>query len=242
MRCGRGPWSAWVRDYRLLIFDWDGTLVDSIGRIVEAMHLAADVCGLARLDDGAVRGIIGLALPEAIAQLYPDLDDLLLSERFRLAYSEQYLQLEREPSPLFAGVAESLEAFRAQGYRLAVATGKSRHGLQRVLQGRGWLDYFDITRCADETASKPHPLMLQEILAHFRLAPEQALMVGDSVFDLQMARNAGMDSVAVGFGAQSLDSLRLCDPQLAINEFSELRTWLGLRAHERIIEVGEYVG
>lgn len=242
MRCGRGPWSVWVRDYRLLIFDWDGTLVDSIGRIVEAMHLAADVCGLSRRDDELVKGIIGLALPEAIAQLYPDIEDPLLSERFLRAYSEQYLQLESEPSPLFAGVAESLEAFRAQGYRLAVATGKSRHGLQRVLQGRGWLDYFDITRCADETASKPHPLMLQEILAHFHLAPEQALMVGDSVFDLQMARNAGVDSVAVGFGAQSLDSLNVHGPKLAINEFSELRAWLGSRVHEKAIKVGEYVG
>lgn len=242
MICGRRPWSVWVRDYRLLIFDWDGTLVDSIGRIVAAMHLASDDCALPRLSDEAVKGIIGLALPEAIAQLYPDLDDPLLSERFRLAYSEQYLQLEREPSPLFDGVAESLEAFRAQGYHLAVATGKSRHGLQRVLEGRGWLDYFDITRCADETASKPHPLMLQEILAYFRLVPEQALMVGDSVFDLQMARNAGMDSVAVGFGAQPLESLRACDPRLAINEFSELRAWLESRTYAKTSEEGVYVG
>ncbi|MBC9251345.1 HAD family hydrolase [Pseudomonas alcaligenes] len=231
-----------MRDYRVLIFDWDGTLVDSIGRIVAAMHLASAVCGLPRLEDEAVKGIIGLALPEAIAQLYPDLDDPLLSERFRLAYSEQYLLLEHEPSPLFPGVAESLEAFRAQGYRLAVATGKSRHGLHRVLEGRGWLDYFDITRCADETASKPHPLMLQEILAHLRLSPGQALMVGDSVFDLQMANNAGMDAVAVGFGAQPLESLRACGPRLAINEFSELRTWLGSGVSARTSEEGVYVG
>lgn len=231
-----------MRDYRLLIFDWDGTLVDSIGRIVAAMHLAADACGLSRCGDEAVKGIIGLALPEAVAQLYPDLDDPLRNERFRLAYSEQYLLLEDEPSPLFAGVAESLEAFRAQDYRLAVATGKSRHGLRRVLKGRGWLDYFDITRCADETASKPHPLMLQEILAHMRVAPEQALMVGDSVFDLQMARNAGMDSVAVGFGAQSLETLRACGPRLAINEFSELRAWLASGAHAETSEEGVYVG
>lgn len=231
-----------MRDYRLLIFDWDGTLVDSIGRIVTAMRLAAESCDLPRLEDAAIKGIIGLGLPEAIRSLYPQLEEPELVERFRTAYSEGYLQLEDQPSALFPGVAESLEAFRAQGYRLAVATGKSRHGLQRVLQGRGWLDYFDITRCADETASKPHPLMLQEILAHCRVAPGQALMVGDSVFDLQMASNAGIDSVAVGFGAQPLDSLRAHGPRLAINEFSELRTWLGAGTHEKTVGVSEYVG
>lgn len=228
-------------DYQLLIFDWDGTLVDSIGRIVASMHGAAECCGLPLRSDEAVKGIIGLGLPEAVRTLYPDLDEVALIERFRRDYSEHYLQLEAEPSALFDGVAESLEAFRAEGYRLAVATGKSRSGLQRVLAGRGWLDYFDITRCADETASKPDPLMLQEILAHFGLSPHQALMVGDSSFDLQMARNAGMDSVAVGFGAQSLDSLQAYGPRLAINEFSQLRAWLGVRAYEKTSEVVEHV-
>lgn len=228
-------------DYQLLVFDWDGTLVDSIGRIVASMHGAAELCGLPLRSDEAVKGIIGLGLPEAVRTLYPDLDEVALIERFRRDYSEHYLRLEAEPSALFDGVAESLEAFRAEGYRLAVATGKSRSGLQRVLAGRGWLDYFDITRCSDETASKPDPLMLQEILAHFGLSPCQALMVGDSSFDLQMARNAGVDSVAVGFGAQPLDSLRAYGPRLAINEFSELRAWLGVRAYEKTSEVVEHV-
>lgn len=226
-----------MSDYQLLIFDWDGTLVDSIGRIVDSMRLAAQFCGLPWRDDAAIKGIIGLGLPEAIRALYPDIDELQLIQRFRGSYSDHYLQFESEPSRLFEGVEESLQAFRAAGYHLAVATGKSRHGLDRVLAGRGWQDYFDITRCADETASKPHPLMLQEILAHFRLAPRQALMVGDSIFDLQMARNAGVDSVAVGFGAQTLDSLRVHEPRLAISEFSELRTWLGVRVHAET-EVG----
>jgi len=231
-----------VPDYQLLIFDWDGTLVDSIGRIVESMRRAADTCGLPQRSDEAIRGIIGLGLPEAIQTLYPELREAVLVERFREGYSEHYLALENEPSALFDGVEESLEAFREQGYRLAVATGKSRRGLQRVLQGRGWLDYFDVTRCADETASKPHPRMLHEILQHCAVAPARALMVGDSVFDLQMARNAGMDSVAVGFGAQPLESLRAHGPRLAINEFSELRAWLQGRASVATVEVGEYVG
>ena len=213
-------------DYQLLIFDWDGTLVDSIGRIVESMHRAADSCELMRCSDDQVKGIIGLGLPEAIASLYPELGDAARIERFRHHYSEHYLLLEAEPSALFADVAETLDGFRAQGYRLAVATGKTRHGLQRVLQGRGWLDYFDVTRCADETASKPDPLMLQEILAHCRVAPEQALMVGDSSFDLLMARRAGIDSVAVGYGAQPLAALREHRPALAIERFIELRDCL----------------
>lgn len=212
--------------YKLLIFDWDGTLVDSIARIVEAMHLAADSCELPRRADEAVRGIIGLALPEAVRVLYPGLRERAAVERFARVYSECYLLLESEPSALFADVGESLQTFREQGYHLAVATGKSRHGLDRVLAGRDWCDYFDITRCADESASKPHPLMLEQILAHFQLQPQQALMVGDSIFDLQMAHNAGMHSVAVGYGAQSLAVLREQRPHLAIERFSQLREWL----------------
>lgn len=229
-------------DYQLLIFDWDGTLVDSIGRIVEAMHRAADVASVPRCSDGAVRGIIGLELGVAIRALYPELEEPRLIETIRRAYSEQYLALEAEPSQLFEGVRESLDAFRQQGYQLAVATGKGRKGLQRVLADKGWLDYFDITRCADETASKPDPLMLHEILAHCRVPPERALMVGDSTFDLLMARNAGMDAVAVGFGAQPLSVLLECSPCLAINQFNELRVWLESYRAQRSSGVSEHVG
>ncbi|GIZ13401.1 HAD-IA family hydrolase [Pseudomonas sp. NCCP-436] len=229
-------------DYRLLIFDWDGTLANSIARIVEVMHLAADSCGLPRCSDDRVRGIIGLELGRAIGVLYPELDSVLAIDGVRRAYSEHYLLLEREPSPLYDGVVESLAAFRRQGYRLAVATGKGRSGLQRVLAGRGWLDYFDVTRCADETAGKPDPRMLHEILAHCAVEPEQALMVGDSTFDLQMARNAGMDSVAVGYGAQPLSVLRQHGPRLAINHFNELRAWLEGRPLQCETEASENVG
>ncbi|MGO3999674.1 HAD-IA family hydrolase [Pseudomonas fluorescens] len=213
-------------DYKLLIFDWDGTLADSIGRIVEAMHVASQRSGFDLCEDLAVKGIIGLGLPEAIRTLYPQISDAELVA-FRQHYADHYIALEAEPSPLFDGVVESLAAFRDQGYHLAVATGKARRGLDRVLKSHGWEDYFDITRAADETASKPHPLMLEQILAHCAVRPEQALMVGDSSFDLQMARNAGVPSVAVSYGAQSIDALRVFEPQLAIDHFSQLRTWLG---------------
>ena len=216
-------------DYKLLIFDWDGTLADSIGRIVEAMHVASQRSGFALCDDLAVKGIIGLGLPEAIRTLYPEISDTELVA-FRQHYADHYIALEAEPSPLFEGVVESLAAFRDEGYHLAVATGKARRGLDRVLKSHGWQDYFDITRAADETASKPHPLMLEQILAHCAVRPEQALMIGDSSFDLQMARNAGMLSVAVSYGAQSIDALRAYEPRLAIDHFSQLRAWLSQQA------------
>ena len=216
--------------YELLIFDWDGTLADSIGRIVDAMRQAADLSGRPVRDDLAIKGIIGLGLPEAIRTLYPDItgNDLI---DFRQHYADSYMAMDNDvPSPLFQGVLESIEGFRAEGYKLAVATGKARRGLNRVLKAHAWLDYFDITRAADETASKPDPLMLHEILQHCGVQPERALMVGDSSFDLLMARNAGMDSVAVGYGAQTLDSLREYEPRLAIESFPELRAWLGERS------------
>ena len=128
-------------------------------------------------------------------------------------------------------MAESLESFRDQGYRLAVATGKARRGLDRVLKAQGWEGFFDITRAADETASKPDPLMLNQILAHCDVPAQQALMVGDASFDLLMARNAGIDSVAVSYGAQSIERLRTFEPTLEINHFSELRAWLHGCAH-----------
>jgi phosphoglycolate phosphatase len=216
-------------DYKLLIFDWDGTLANSIGRIVESMHVASDRTGFARRDDFAVKGIIGLGLPEAIRSLYPEIaDDELIV--FRQHYADHYIALEAEPSPLFDGVADTLQTLREEGYHLAVATGKARRGLDRVLKSHGWDDYFDITRAADETASKPHPLMLEQILAHCNVRPEQALMVGDSSFDLQMARNAGMGSVAVSYGAQTIEALRAFEPCLAIDHFSELHAWLSQRA------------
>lgn len=211
-----------MSERRLLIFDWDGTLADSIGRIVASVRAAAVICDLPPRDDEAIRGIIGLALQEAIITLYPQLSGTPMCETFRLAYAEYYLALDVAPSALFPGVAEGLQRFRDEGYLLAVATGKGRQGLDRVLRGVGMLDFFDITRCADETASKPDPLMIREILEYCRVLPEQSLMVGDSVFDLQMARNAGVDSVAVTYGAQSRDTLLACAPDFVIDHFSEL--------------------
>jgi phosphoglycolate phosphatase len=211
--------------YKLLIFDWDGTLADSIGRIVQAMNLSADGEGYPQRDAVDVKGIIGLSLSEAISVLYPALDaEQVLA--FRARYADVYKALDAQPSPLFPAVRESLQAFRAQGYQLAVATGKARRGLDRVLQSNGWTEFFDITRAADETQGKPHPLMLEEILAHCGATPDQALMIGDSAFDLQMAHNAGMDCVAVGYGALPLSALLEFKPTVTVEHFAELGQWL----------------
>jgi len=140
---------------------------------------------------------------------------------------------------LYPGVREALLGFREQGYRLAVATGKARRGLDRVLKAHGWEDFFDITRAADETRGKPHPLMLEQIMSHCEVGPERSLMVGDASFDLLMARNAGMHSVAVGYGALPLDVLRQYEPQLCIESFDQLPQWLNSRrAGARGLEQG----
>ncbi|MFJ2334506.1 HAD-IA family hydrolase [Pseudomonas helleri] len=215
-----------LSEYKLLIFDWDGTLADSVGRIVKAMRVAAQRTGRPERDEASIRGIIGLGLPEAILTLYPGMAEPEMVV-FRQHYADVYIAMDEQPSPLFAGVADTLEAFRADGYRLAVATGKARRGLDRVLKVHGWERFFDVTRAADETASKPNPLMLNQILAHCDVPPSQALMVGDASFDLLMARNAGIDSVAVSYGAQSVERLLTFKPRLAIDKFPELRTWLG---------------
>ena len=215
-----------LSEYKLLIFDWDGTLADSVGRIVTAMRVAAQRTGRPERDEASIRGIIGLGLPEAILTLYPDMAEPEMVV-FRQHYADVYIAMDEQPSPLFAGVADTLEAFRADGYRLAVATGKARRGLDRVLKVHGWERFFDVTRAADETASKPDPLMLNQILAHCDVPPSQALMVGDASFDLLMARNAGIDSVAVSYGAQPVERLLAFEPRLAIDKFPELRTWLG---------------
>ena len=213
--------------YQLLVFDWDGTLVDSIGRIVMAIRQAATQQGLPALDDRKIKGIIGLAIPEATLSLYPQLDgkpQQLLD--FQRQYAEAYLALEAQPSSAYPGVAATLQRLHAQGYRMAVATGKTRRGLDRVMLAQPWSHCFEVTRCADETASKPNPQMLHEILEHCGVAPAQAVMVGDSIFDLQMATNAGMDAVGVTYGAQEAYVLRQQAPAAIIDQFEHLTDWL----------------
>lgn len=222
---GRIHWSSLVQPYKLIIFDWDGTILDSIGLIVESVHKAAFDCHLPRLDDQTVKDIIGLRLDVAILKLYPHLSKEALAI-FLEKYAIHYLAMEKDAIRLYPTVLSTLEELKKQGFLVAVATGKKRNGLDRILTILELTEFFDATRCADETAGKPDPKMLNELLAEFNLTSEQALMVGDASFDLQMAHNANMDCVAVSYGAQQISVLEQHHPKLIINQLDELLKYL----------------
>lgn len=207
--------------YDLLIFDWDGTLMDSIGWIVECLRHAARETGLAVPEESAARSVIGLSLHEAMQTLYPGSTPALASE-----LAGHYRELYRSPPAaalgLFEGVEEMLTGLRSQGYLLAVATGKARTGLEHAFRSTGVGELFHASRCADETASKPHPLMLHQLLDELDIATARALLVGDSLHDLRMAQNAGMDVVAVACGANSRTELMELKPLACLETTTEL--------------------
>ena len=208
----------------LIIFDWDGTLIDSAGKIIACMQMAANDADLPVQSPEAVKNIIGLGLPEAIRVLYPEIDDHSL-ENFRQSYSAHYVREDQVPCEFFPNVMPTLETLRKQGHALAVATGKSRRGLNRVLGNLGLQDFFDSTRCADETRSKPHPLMVNEILDELDFLPQDTAMVGDTEYDLAMAANAGVRAIAVTYGAHSVDRLSSHEPCLWLDDFAGLLGW-----------------
>ncbi|WP_372739565.1 HAD-IIIA family hydrolase [Neptunomonas sp.] len=206
-------------------------MIDSTARIVSSMQSAARDLDLRHLQDHEAREIIGLGLPEAIQALYPGISgDLLVPMRDRYVY--HYMEGDSTPTSLFPGVQQTLESLHKKGYRLAVATGKSRHGLDRVLAdtGLGWL--FEITRCADETTSKPHPHMLEEILIESGISADDAVMIGDTEFDLKMGVQAGMDTIAVSYGAHHINRLKQYNPVLEMHAFPDLEAWLDLKSGE----------
>lgn len=207
--------------YDLIVFDWDGTLIDSIGWIVDCLRHAAAVCGLPDPSDSAARSVIGLSLGAAMQSLF---DGISPSEQTALvqAYQRHYITQAIGPDDLFEGVIDMLTDLRAQGYRLAVATGKGRNGLQRALHGTRTDALFCTTRCADETVSKPHPRMLLEIMGEIGAPAQRTLMVGDSVHDLQMAGNAGVAAVAVTCGANSRDELLAHKPMHCLTNTVQL--------------------
>ena len=205
----------------LLIFDWDGTLIDSSAKIVRCMQQSAEDLQLNALSDNEVKNIIGLGLPEAIETLFPGIEEGL-RDQFRDAYSKHYVEADQVPCEFFPGVMQTLETLHAEGYKLAVATGKSRRGLNRVLKNLALEEFFHGSRCADETRSKPHPLMLEELLDEFDRAPVEAVMVGDTSYDLEMAKNAGVPSVGVSYGAHHPETLAQYNPLGFIDEFPDL--------------------
>lgn len=209
----------------LFIFDWDGTLSDSTATITRAMQLAVENLGWAPLADHQVHNIIGLGLPEATARLFPDATEEG-RVRLREAYRINFLALEEcQPAGLFPGVQETLEHLREQGHSLTIATGKSRAGLDRILGNLSLNHCFHSTRCADETRSKPHPLMLEQLLAEFGHLAEQAVMIGDTEYDMDMARQIGMPRIAVSYGAHALERLHAYEPELCLDRFDQLLAW-----------------
>ena len=213
----------------LLIFDWDGTLSDSTGIITRAMQrAAADVDWLVP-EAQAVHNIIGLGLPEALNELYPGRREIEYAT-LKTRYRSHYLAEEQAaPTRFFPQVMETLMQLRDQGHQLAVATGKSRPGLDRVLEAMALRGFFHASRCADETASKPHPLMLRELLDELDGEPECAVMVGDTEYDMAMAQHAGIARIAVSYGAHAIERLLPYEPALCLDHFADIKAWPALR-------------
>ncbi|WP_110456147.1 HAD-IA family hydrolase [Shewanella algidipiscicola] len=210
-----------MKRYELVIFDWDGTLMDSVGKIVACMQQTAKELNLLVPTETAVRDIIGLSMDEALNVLYPSASHQTRQNMINV-YREQYLQLNQTPSPVFDGAEELLLSLKASGHQLAVATGKARAGLNRVLHETGFTQHFVASRCADEAHSKPHPQMLQQLLQQLTVAPEKAVMIGDSIHDLNMARNAGMDAIGVSYGAHSAERLSAALPVAVVSSTPDL--------------------
>lgn len=210
--------------YELIVFDWDGTLLDSAGAIVQAIQASCRDLGLAVPDDNRARHVIGLGLVDAMRHAVPDLQTdqyQAMVDRYRFHYLSGDHQL-----TLFDGVPQMLERLRAAGHILAIATGKSRVGLDRALDHSGLRPMFQASRCADECHSKPHPQMLEELTAEFGIAATSTVMIGDTSHDLLMASNAGVDALAVTYGAHPHDQLLEHKPVTCVHSVRELDQWL----------------
>jgi phosphoglycolate phosphatase len=213
------------RQFDLIVFDWDGTLMDSEAKIVRCMQAAADDLGINDPGSDAIRNIIGLGLAEAMQALFPTEDRSRRSELVD-RYRRHFLELDATEMPLFPGVSDGLARLAEQGYLLAIATGKARRGLNRVLDETGLHHLFVSSRCADETFSKPHPRMLEEILDETGIENARALMVGDTEYDMQMARNANVPGLAVSYGVHARERLLECGALACLNSFPEVCAWV----------------
>ncbi len=213
-----------ARRYELIVFDWDGTLMDSTAMIAQSIQLACKDLGLPVPSKAQASQVIGLGLADALAQAVPDLDPAMVPQMVE-RYRHYYLTRDHQLS-LFDGARELLVALKERGHVLAVATGKSRLGLDRALGVAGVGNFFDATRCADESFSKPHPGMLLELMEQAAVDPAATLMIGDTTHDLLMAANAGTDGVGVSYGAHDLESLRSVPSRAIVDSVDALQQWL----------------
>jgi phosphoglycolate phosphatase len=213
-----------AKRFDLLVFDWDGTLMDSAAHIAAALQEAFRDLALPVPSTAAARHVIGLGLEDAMMYLNPGLDRDRYEEvadRYRVHFlaGDQGMDL-------FPAVAAGIPALNQEGYLMAVATGKSRRGLDRSLSTTGLVAYFHASRCADEGFPKPHPEMLQMIMEMLGTVPDRTLMIGDTTHDLQMAQNAGVDAVAVSYGAHLTSDLESMNPLGCVSSFEQLMQWL----------------
>ena len=209
--------------YPLIVFDWDGTIIDSTGTIAECIQQAAAEMGLPVPHDERARHVIGLGLHDSLRHAVPELPASRYND-FVALYRKYFLTRE-DTMKLFSGMPELLSQLREK-HTLAIATGKSRRGLDRALDAGGLRKYFAASRCADETSPKPHPAMLRELMNELNFSEEKVLMIGDTSHDLEMANAAGVDALAVTYGAHREEGLRACSPLGCFSSINELSEWL----------------
>ena len=217
-----------AKRYDLIVFDWDGTVMDSTAVISGSIQAACRDLGFSVPDDETARHVIGLGLDQALRHAVPDMPDALrpdLVARYRHHFLAKDANI-----PLFAGAKETIAELHAAGYWLGVATGKSNVGLSRAMESSRMTSFFHATRTADQTFSKPDPAMLFELMEELDVSAERTLMVGDTTHDLQMAQNAKVDVVAIGHGAHPPEQLLGLNPLALVGDFAELRTWLRANA------------
>ena len=209
-----------MKPYKLVIFDWDGTVMDSVTKIVNCMQQSAVLCGLTSPADDAVKNIIGLSLEQAVAELFPNHADLYSD--LITGYKHYYKHVDKTPTPLFENVAITLSAFKSCGVKLAIATGKSRAGLERLLEETQLRDYFVATRTSDDALSKPAPDMLLQLLSELDIRNEDALMIGDTKIDMAMAKAANVDRLGVTMGVHNAQQLQEFAPIATVDSYQQL--------------------
>ncbi|MEQ1739457.1 MAG: HAD-IIIA family hydrolase [Methyloglobulus sp.] len=207
--------------FDLIVFDWDGTLINTIDWIVHCLQQAGKEYGFLIPEPHVAKDTIGLSIENAVHTLYPDAD-ANTQAKLVAHYSQSYFSKQLSRADFFPGVYDMLVQLKESGYQLAVATGKTRAGLIHALEATNTEPLFSVTRCADETASKPDPKMLHEIMQHTQATADRTLMVGDSIHDMQMARNAKIASVGVVCGANTEESLSQYNPLLCLQQPTEL--------------------
>lgn len=214
-----------MKSYKLVIFDWDGTLMDSVARIISCMQKAATDHGLDSPSDDAVKGIIGLSLSVAMQKLHPGKTSEIYQSLVN-TYSNYYKFQDTTPTPLFDGVINFLESLKKHHKLLAVATGKSRSGIDRVLIETQLKELFVSVKGADDAKSKPDPLMLSQILEETGVPVSDAIMIGDSIHDVHMAKNLGMDSIGVTWGVNTQEELNVYQPIWIADNIHSLQSYL----------------